>query len=140
MNNDQLKSNLLCSTHWIRLVFMALFILFLQIASSVMLVVVVVQFLFSLVTGNDNSSLRQFGSSLSKFIYQTLQFLTYNSESKSFPFADWPEAEPQQKQAKPVEAPVAQADAPETPETLIVEKFETVEAQEAEDTIRQEDA
>ena len=28
MNNDQLKSNLLCSTHWIRLVFMALFILF----------------------------------------------------------------------------------------------------------------
>jgi hypothetical protein len=137
MNNDQLKSNLLCSTHWIRLVFMALFILFLQIASSVMLVVVVVQFLFSLVTGNDNSSLRQFGSSLSKFIYQTLQFLTYNSESKSFPFADWPEAEPQQEQAKPVEAHVAQADAPETP---IVEKFETVEAQEAEDTIRQEDA
>jgi hypothetical protein len=137
MNNDQLKSNLLCSTHWIRLVFMALFILFLQIASSVMLVVVVVQFLFSLVTGNDNSSVRQFGSSLSKFIYQTLQFLTYNSESKSFPFADWPEAEPQQEQAKPVEAHVAQADAPETP---IVEKFETVEAQEAEDTIRQEDA
>ena len=94
MNNDQLKSNLLCATHWIRLVFMVLFALFLQLASSVMVLLVVVQFLFSLVTGNDNSSLRKFGSSLSKFIYQTLQFLTYNSESKPFPFLDWPEAEP----------------------------------------------
>jgi|TARA_B110000116_G_scaffold264325_1_gene272013 hypothetical protein len=137
MNNNQLKSNLLCSTHWIRLVFMVLFTLILQIASSVMILVVVVQFLFSLITGNDNSSLRQFGSSLSKFIYQTLQFLTYNSESKSFPFADWPEAEPQQEKAKPVAAAIVQAD---TPESAAVQTFETVEAQEAEDSIRQEDA
>tara|TARA_B100000809_G_scaffold256093_1_gene295567 strand:+ start:175 stop:588 length:414 start_codon:yes stop_codon:yes gene_type:complete len=137
MNNDELKSNLLCASHWIRLVFMVLFILVLEIAIPVMLLVVVVQFLFSLVTGNDNSSLRQFGSSLSKFIYQTLQFLTYNSESKSFPFADWPEAEPQTAKAKPVAASIVPAD---TPETAAVQTFETVEAQEAEDSIRQEDA
>src|SRR5690606_6021877 len=49
-------------------------------------------FLFALITGNDNRQLRKFGDSLSIFIFDTLQFLIYNSEEKPFPFADWPES------------------------------------------------
>ena len=92
MNNDQLKSNLQSSKHWLRLVFMLLFAAILQVASIVMWVLVIVQFLFSLVTGVDNPNLRKFGHSLSIYIFHTLKFLTYASEEKPFPFADWPQS------------------------------------------------
>lgn len=90
MDNDQLKSNLTSSKHWLRLVFMLLFAAVLQLASIVMWVLVAAQFLFSLITGEDNQHLRRFGNSLSTFIYDVLKFLCYSSEEKPFPFADWP--------------------------------------------------
>lgn len=90
MNNEELKSNLLSPRHWLRLVFMLLFAALLQVASIIMWVLVFLQFLFSLVTGQDNLNLRRFGHSLSTYIYQTLKFLTYSSEEKPFPFSDWP--------------------------------------------------
>lgn len=90
MNNEELKSNLLSSRHWLRLIFMLLFAALLQIAGIVMWMLVILQFLFSLISGQDNRNLRQLGSSLSRYIYQTLKFLTYNSEEKPFPFSDWP--------------------------------------------------
>lgn len=110
MDNEQLKSNLTSSKHWLRLVFMLLFAAVLQLASLVMWVLVIVQFLFSLITGEDNQHLRRFGHSLSTYIYDVLKFLCYSSEEKPFPFADWPvsgvEAE---------EQPVAAAPAPVLP-------------------------
>lgn len=90
MDNEQLKSNLTSSKHWLRLVFMLLFAAVLQLASLVMWVLVIVQFLFSLITGTDNQHLRRFGHSLSTYIYDVLKFLCYSSEEKPFPFADWP--------------------------------------------------
>lgn len=90
MDNDQLKSNLTSSKHWLRLVFMLLFAAVLQLASIVMWVLVAAQFLFSLITGEDNQHLRRFGHSLSSYIYDVLKFLCYSSEEKPFPFADWP--------------------------------------------------
>jgi Domain of unknown function (DUF4389) len=89
--DEQLKSNLLSSTHWLRLIFMLLFAGLLQLAVLVMWFVVTLQFVFSLITGKDNSKLRELGYGLSTFIYQCLQFLSYNSDEKPFPFSDWPE-------------------------------------------------
>lgn len=88
--DQQLKSNLTSSKHWIRLVYMLLFACFLYVASFVIVVLVIVQFVFALVTGSDNKKLREFGSSLTQYIYQVLLFLTFNSEEKAFPFTDWP--------------------------------------------------
>lgn len=90
MDNEQLKSNLTSSKHWLRLVFMLLFAAVLQLASLVMWVLVAVQFVFSLITGEDNQHLRRFGHSLSTYIYDVLKFLCYSSEEKPFPFSDWP--------------------------------------------------
>ena len=97
MNNEQLKSNLTSSKHWLRLVFMLIFAAILQVASIVMWILVIVQFLFSLIAGADNINLRQFGHSLSIYIFHTLKFLTYASEEKPFPFADWPQAQNSQE-------------------------------------------
>lgn len=89
--DKQLKSNLTSSKHWMRLLFMVLFAVILQIAMGVMWLVVVVQFLFALISGSNNSQLTRFSSSLAQYIYTTINFLTYTSEEKTFPFADWPE-------------------------------------------------
>lgn len=120
------------------MVFMVLFMLLLQVASTVMFLLVVVQFLFALISGCDNSSLRKFGNALSKFIFQSLQFLTYNSEEKPFPFADWPEADESAqtcKASKKVESVV-----PEAPKKVKKGELTNDEAREAEDFVRQEDA
>lgn len=94
MDNEKLKSNLLSADHWMRLVFMILFSVILYVAGIVMSILVVVQFVFALITGKDNINLRQMGDSLSQFIYAALRFLTYNTEEKPFPFADWPKPSP----------------------------------------------
>lgn len=91
MDNAQLKSNLTSSKHWLRLIFMLIFAAVLQIASVVMWVVGISQFIFALFTGQDNIVLRRFGYSLSIYIFHMLRFLTYNSEEKPFPFTDWPQ-------------------------------------------------
>lgn len=90
--DQQLKSNLTSSKHWIRLVYMLLFAFFLYVASFVVGILVIVQFLFALVTGSDNRKLRELGGSLTIYIKEVLLFLTFNSEFKPFPFADWPDA------------------------------------------------
>jgi nitrogen fixation-related uncharacterized protein len=100
--DEQLKSNLTSSHHWLRLVFMVLFALILQVASLVMWALVAVQFLWALVTGDDNDKLRRFGHSLAKFIFDALRFLTYNTEQKPFPFSDWPELPPKREAVEDV--------------------------------------
>ena len=56
-----------------------------------LIVISVIQFIFSLVTGANNTNLREFGDSLGRYIQQMVAFLTYNSDDKPFPFTPWPE-------------------------------------------------
>ena len=112
MNNEQLKSNLTSGKHWLRLVFMLIFAAVLQVASIVMWVLVAAQFLFSLITGEDNHHLRRFGHSLSTYIYDVLKFLCYSSEEKPFPFADWPDGKPQQPAVDSETTIIVQSDLP----------------------------
>lgn len=93
MNTDELKRNLSSSTQWLRLLFMVLFAVLLTITSGVIFIVIALQFLFAIISGNLNDNLRRFGDQLSSYIYQILQFLSYNTEEKPFPFDEWPESE-----------------------------------------------
>lgn len=87
------KDRLLSADHWLRFAFMVLFILILSVVSYLIVALVILQFFWALVAGEGNDKLRDFGSSVSRFILQVLRFLTYNTDDKPFPFADWPESE-----------------------------------------------
>ncbi|WP_237059034.1 DUF4389 domain-containing protein [Microbulbifer sediminum] len=93
MDNEELKHNITSGNQWMRLLYMVLFAVLLEIAGFVMLAVVVLQFLFSILTGGPNDNLRRLGDQIASFVYQTLQFLVYNTEEKPFPFAEWPESD-----------------------------------------------
>lgn len=94
MDNETLKSNVTSASHWLRFLYMLLFAVLLYVAAWVMAVVVILQFLFTLLSGSPNPNLRLFGDSLSRYIFEALQFLTYNRERKPFPFSDWPDNRP----------------------------------------------
>lgn len=91
--DPELKNNLRKRTTWLRGLYMLLYILIFHVAEFVVGVVVVLQFLFTLVSGQTNIHLLQFGQSLSQYVFLILRFLTFNSEDMPFPFADWPAAD-----------------------------------------------
>ena len=91
--DPELKENLRKRTTWLRGLYMLLFVIIYHVAEFVVGVVVVLQFLFTLVSGQTNARLLQFGQSLSQYVYQILRFLTFNSEEMPFPFREWPAAD-----------------------------------------------
>lgn len=88
--DNELKDSLSRSQTWIRGLYMLLFYIIFSIAELVLALVVIFQFVLLLITGKTNERLLEFGDDLSVFIYQVLQFLTFNTEEKPFPFAPWP--------------------------------------------------
>lgn len=76
---------------WLRGLFMLLFIFLMGVAKLLTLVVVVLQFLAVLFSGEADKNLLIFGKSLSVYQYQIALYLTYNSEERPFPVTDWPQ-------------------------------------------------
>lgn len=75
---------------WIRGFYMLVFIICGWVAIGLTLVVTIFQFLSILLTDQHNENLRRFGNSLSQYFKQLVQYLTYNSNVKAFPFGAWP--------------------------------------------------
>jgi hypothetical protein len=88
--DDELKHNLTTAETWIRGLFILLVAFFLFIARVVTGAVVIIQFLFTVLSGETNDNLQRFGASLARYVYQCLLFVTYNSDTKPFPFTPWP--------------------------------------------------
>jgi len=101
-NRDQVKQNLQNTNQWIRILYMVLFWIVLYFSMVVTGVLIFIQVLFALITGEDNKNLRNFSADLTKYINQILLFLTYNEDRKPFPFAAWGEVE----EHAPIEAEV----------------------------------
>lgn len=92
--NDEIKTHLKNSDSWKRLLYMLLFVITYNVAEVVIAVVVVLQIVLTLFTGQRNPRVLAFGAQLSTYVYQVLQYLTYNSDEPPFPFADWPVSPP----------------------------------------------
>ena len=88
---DEIVDNLRKTNSWIRLVFMIAFVVVLYlIITPVILVIMIAQVLFTLLTGSQNTNLKDFSNALAQYIYQILKFLLYGIEDKPFPFTDFP--------------------------------------------------
>jgi hypothetical protein len=91
--SKEIKENLTQQSTWMRGLYMLMFALFYNVAEIVLFAVVVVQFFFKLFTGQTNPRLLQLGQSIASYIYQIMQFLTFNSDYQSYPFGPWPKGE-----------------------------------------------
>lgn len=88
--SEELRNNLKNTNTWLRIIFMVMFFIIYSIALAVMWAAVVIQLLFVLLTGEKNAHLLNFSLRLSRYIYQILLYLGFNSEVKPFPFSEWP--------------------------------------------------
>jgi hypothetical protein len=78
-------------TTWLRLLFMLILIFLYGVSRIVVGVVVLLQFFWVLFTGETNERLKGLGQSLAMYTYQIVRYLTYNTDSRPFPFDDdWP--------------------------------------------------
>ncbi|MDH3325562.1 MAG: DUF4389 domain-containing protein [Gammaproteobacteria bacterium] len=87
--NDQtteIKSN---NNPWERGLYMLLFVFIYSVAEFVLGALVLIHFILVLIHGKPDQRLKEFGSDLSRFIYQVFLFLTYNTEERPFPFKPW---------------------------------------------------
>lgn len=102
--SGEMKDNLKQQSTWMRGLYMLIFAVFYSIAEVVLFAIVVFQFLLKLFSGETNPRLEKLGQSIATYVYQIIQFLTFNSEYQVYPFGAWPRGEPselkkQQKQS-----------------------------------------
>jgi len=102
--NDDVKTHIESTETWLRLLFMVLFAVISWIAKLVLIAVVIFQFLVKLLTGDVNERALNLGGQLSTYIYQILNYLTFNTEERPFPFTDWPSGAPGAESVKQSEA------------------------------------
>ncbi len=91
---QNLKTNVTRGAIWLRGLFMLLFAVFFNIAEIILGATVVFQFLNVLVTAKPMPRLVDFGESLGRYIYQIVRYLTFDTDDRPYPFADWPGAAP----------------------------------------------
>lgn len=92
--NGKLDNHIRNRATWLRGLYILLFVIIYSITKIVIGAVVIFQFLSVLFTGACNNRLLKFGQSLSTYVYQIIQFLTYNAEDRPYPFGTWPNGPP----------------------------------------------
>ena len=75
---------------WMRGLYMLLFAVIFWVAEVLLLATAVFQFGCVLFTARRNERLLGFGEGLSRWFYEIVAFLTFNTDEKPFPFSDWP--------------------------------------------------
>lgn len=95
MEKQTVKQSFLSGSTWKRILFMILYSILYCIAETVVWVVAFIQVIFALFTGGPNQRLLDLGQNLATYIYQIIQFLTFNSEQRPYPMDSWPSGPPQ---------------------------------------------
>jgi hypothetical protein len=85
-------TNIRSRSTWLRLLFMLVMIALLIIAQIVGAAVVLIQFCYKLFTGSTHKPLTELGQALATYLYEIARYLTFNTDTRPFPFdASWPQ-------------------------------------------------
>ena len=91
---DEIVDNISERSFWVRILLMVGFALVLYIVIlPLILVLTIAQALFTLITGQSNANLRYFSATLALYVPQVIEFLTYLSDVRPYPFSDLPEVD-----------------------------------------------
>ncbi len=88
-----IKENVKNRDVWIRGLFILIFGVILYFLIGIVWLSVVFQFFTRLITGNLNERLSDFSAGLTHYAFQILNYITFQSEERPFPFSPWPMAD-----------------------------------------------
>ena len=119
MVEQETKENIKKKSTWLRFLYMLLFAVIFNIAEFVVVVIVVVQFISKLFTGDVHARLQEFGDSVAQFIAEIVRYLTFHTEDVPFPFGEWPKGtngkEAKRKRSRKKSASTEPVEKPEPP-------------------------
>jgi len=87
--DEQINYNLTQMATWKRIFFMLIFAAIGSLVRMTLWFVILLQVASTLLTGKANPNILSFGRSLSVYTYHILLFLTFNTETRPFPFSEW---------------------------------------------------
>ena len=90
---DQITYKEHCKNVLIRWIFMLLFIIISRIIDAIVVLISVFQLFYTLVMRKPNNNVMSFGKDLSLYLAEIVQFLSYNTETKPWPFSPWPQTD-----------------------------------------------
>jgi len=96
--NEINKDELLDLTKWQRFFFMVLYSFAINGVVGVLIIIAAVQFFFYLFTSKINNQLLSANNWLHGFFSDSLNFLSFNTDSKPWPFNDLKDAESEQEE------------------------------------------
>jgi hypothetical protein len=91
---DQTRQNMTSADIWTRILYMVVFAIIFGFSKLITIFLVLFQLVSILVSGKANEPLLKFGKNMSVYFYEILEFQTFNSEIRPFPFTPWPDEEP----------------------------------------------
>lgn len=92
MNTAELKANVRRQDAWMRGLDILLFVVIYSLVEILILALVVYQFLSLLFTTTTNKKFEKLGADLSRYVYQIMRYITFNTEKRPYPFAEFPDA------------------------------------------------
>lgn len=75
---------------WLRGLFIIVFGVILYFVFGILFLLIVFQFITKVISGNLNTQLANFSSGLTLYIYQIINYMTFQSDTRPFPFSPWP--------------------------------------------------
>ena len=87
------KQNVRNVDTWMRGFFIVIFGVILYFLIGIVWLLVIFQFVTKVLTGNLNEQLAKFSTNLTQYALQLLNYVTYQSEVRPFPFSSLPGAE-----------------------------------------------
>ena len=87
--DENINYNLTQLNTWKRIFFMLIFTAIGSLVRMTLWFVILLQVASTLLTGKANPNILNFGRSLSVYTYHILLFLTFNTETRPFPFSEW---------------------------------------------------
>ena len=93
------KQNLRNVDSWLRGLFIVIFAVIFYFLVGIIWLLVIFQFLTTVITGKLNNQLENFSGVLTDYALQILDYVTYQSDLKPFPFSPLPDQENNEKEA-----------------------------------------
>lgn len=89
--NTNVKENVKNVDVWIRGLFIIVFgFIVYFILFPIIWLLVLIQFFTKVITGNLNDNLSKFSGGLTGYVVQILDYITFQTEVRPFPFGPWP--------------------------------------------------
>ena len=85
-----IKDNAKNTDTWLRGLFILVFAVIFYFLVGLIWLLVIFQFVTNVITGALNSNLEQFSTKLTSYALQILNYITYQSEERPFPFSPFP--------------------------------------------------